>query len=79
MEKGALEVDANDRFRAVPAKFEDGLGALLRDILMLQATGDYDGAKAFLDKYGKATPSLRKAIGRLEDVPVDIRPVYAFK
>ncbi len=79
MEKGALEVDANDRFRAVPAKFEDGLRALLRDILMLQATGDYEGAKAFLDKYGKATPSLRKAIGRLGDVPVDIRPVYAFK
>jgi hypothetical protein len=79
MEKGALEVDANDRFRAVPAKFEDGLRSLLRDILMLQATGDYEGAKAFLDKYGKATPSLRKAIGRLGDVPVDIRPVYAFK
>lgn len=79
MEKGALEVDANDRFRAVPAKFEEGLRALLRDILMLQATGDYEGAKAFLDKYGQATPSLRKAIGRLADVPVDIRPVYAFK
>ena len=44
---------------------------------MLQAKGDYAGTKAFLDKYGKATPQLREALGRLTAVPVDIRPIYA--
>ena len=71
-------MDADGRFRAVSEKFPGAIRDLLHDMLMLQATGDYEGTKRFLDKYGKATPpSLRDAIARLADVPVDIRPVYA--
>jgi hypothetical protein len=76
-EKGALVVDGNARFRTVPEKFPGALRDLLRDMLMLQARGDYEGTKQFLDKYGKPTQSLRDAIGRLGAVPVDIRPMYA--
>jgi hypothetical protein len=76
-EKGALVVDKNARYRSVPEKFPGAIRDLLHDMLMLQATGDYEGTKAFLDKYGKATPALREAIGRLTAVPVDIRPLYA--
>lgn len=76
-EKGALVVDNNARYRTVPEKFPGAIRDLLRDILMLQANGDYEGTKKFLEKYGKPTPTLREAIGRLTDVPVDIRPVYA--
>lgn len=76
-EKGALVVDANARFRTVPEKFPGAIRDLLGEMLILQATGDYEGTKAFLDKYGKPTQSLRAAIGRLEQVPVDIRPLYA--
>lgn len=76
-EKGALVVDKNARYRSVPEKFPGAIRDLLHDMLMLQANGDYEGTKAFLEKYGKATPSLREAIGRLTAVPVDIRPVYA--
>ena len=75
-EKGALVVDANARFRSVPEKFPGALRDLLQEMLLLQATGDYEGTKRFLDKYGKPTDSLRQAIGRLTDVPVDIRPLY---
>jgi hypothetical protein len=76
-EKGALVVDENARYRTVPEKFPGAIRALLRDMLMLQATGDYEGTKRFLEKYGQATPPLREAIGRLTEVPVDIRPLYA--
>jgi hypothetical protein len=76
LEKGALRIE-NGRFRAVSEKFPAGIRDLLHDMLMLQATGDYEGTKRFLDKYGKATQPLRDAIGRLKDLPVDIRPVYA--
>ncbi len=75
-EKGALTVE-NGRFRAVSEKFPGALRDMLRDMLMLQATGDYEGTKQFLDKYGKATQPIRDAIGRLKDLPVDIRPEYA--
>jgi hypothetical protein len=75
-QKGALEIDANGRVRAVSEKFPGAMRDLLHDMLMLQAAGDYAGTKRFLDTYGKATQPIRDAIARLADVPVDIRPVY---
>jgi len=78
MEKGALEVDGSGRFRAVSEKFPGAIRDLLHDMLTLQAAGDYEGTKAFLDKYGKPQQSLLDAIERLNDVPVDIRPVYTY-
>ncbi|HXU33733.1 MAG TPA: hypothetical protein VN851_24445 [Thermoanaerobaculia bacterium] len=75
MEKGALKVDADGRFQAVSEKFPGAIKDLLHDLLVLQGNGDYEGTKAFLEKYGKAGPELLAAIGRLGDVPVDIRPV----
>ncbi len=77
-EKGALTVDGQGRYRAVSEKFPAAVRDLLRDMLLLQATGDYAGTQRFLERYGKATPELLAAIGRLGDVPVDVRPVYAY-
>jgi hypothetical protein len=62
---------------AVSEKFPGAIRDLLHDMLMLQARGDYNGTKQFLDTYGKPTQGLRDAIGRLKAVPVDIRPEYA--
>ncbi|HET9212165.1 MAG TPA: peptidase [Thermoanaerobaculia bacterium] len=75
--KGALVTDAQGRVRAVSEKFPGAIRDLLHDMLMLQARGDYEGTKKFLDTYGKPTQALRDAIGRLKAVPVDIKPVYA--
>jgi hypothetical protein len=76
LEKGALAVDADGRFRVVEERFLPAITDLLRDYLMLQARGDYAGTAAFLDRYGRATPALEAAISRLADVPVDIRPSF---
>lgn len=76
LEKGALAVDANGRVRVVSEKFPGALRDLLHDMLMLQAAGDYEGTKRFLDTYGKPPQAMRDGIARLQDVPVDIRPVY---
>ncbi len=76
LEKGALSIDAEGRFQAVSDKFPSAIKELLHDMLVLQAAGDYDGTRAFLDKYGKATPQLEGAIAKLADVVVDINPVY---
>jgi hypothetical protein len=69
-------VDADGKFRVVTAKFPDAIKKLLNQYLMLEARGDYAGTKAFLDKYGVASPALLAAIERLKDVPVDIRPLF---
>jgi hypothetical protein len=77
MAKGALAVDAANRFHAVPEKFPGAIRDLLAEMLTLQAKGDYAGTRKFLDTYGKATPSLVAAVARLGGVPVDIRPIYS--
>jgi hypothetical protein len=78
LEKGALTVDGQGRFRAVSERFPAAVRDLLHDMLMLQASGDYAGTARFLARYGKATPQLLAAIERLRDVPVDVRPSYAY-
>lgn len=76
LEKGALAVDAEGRYRTVPERFPEGIRALAHDLLMLEATGDYAGAQAFLGRYGQATPPLLAAIDRLRDLPVDLAVSY---
>jgi len=76
LDKGALAVDDDGRFRVVNDTFPGAIRDLAHDILMLQAAGDYPGTEEFLDRWGRATPELTAAVARLEDVPVDIRPRY---
>ncbi len=76
LEKGALEVDEEGRFRCVSEKFPAAMRDLLHDMAMLQALGDYDGTVEFLETYGHPSPKLLEAFGRLADLPVDIRPRY---
>jgi hypothetical protein len=71
-----LRIDGNGRVHAVSEKFPAGIRDLLREMLMLQAVGDYAGTKKFLDTWGQPSQAMRDAIGRLSDVPVDIRPIY---
>ncbi len=78
MEKGGVEFDAqSERFRVNDARIAGAVKALSRDILMIQAKGDYQGAKAFIAKYRKLSPELKTVLGKLTDIPVDIRPIYA--
>lgn len=77
MEQGALAVDGEGRFRTVPERFGEAIRSLLGEMLMLQATGDYAGTERFLARYGEPGEALLAALARLEDVPVDIRPLYA--
>ena len=76
LDRGALAIDADGRFRVIEERFPAAIGELARDILMLQAAGDYAGTQAFLDRWGVASPQLEAAIARLEDIPVDIRPLF---
>jgi len=78
MEKGAVEFDpASERFRVNYQKIGDAVRDLSRGILMIQALGDYQGAKALIEKYRKITPELQIALNKLNDIPVDIRPQFA--
>ncbi len=70
--KGALALDAEGRYATVPDKFPGALRDLLHEMLMLQAAGDYEGTRAFLEEYGHPSPEMLAAIERLVDLPVDL-------
>jgi hypothetical protein len=78
---GAITYDEDSgRFAADLATMPAVMSELAGQYLLLQATGDRDGAAAFLERYGKMSPEMAAAIERLDSVvPVDIRPSYAVK
>lgn len=67
---------ATGRFAVAFDKAREGLTALGRELLSLEAAGDYAGAKAFLDTYAQLTPEVQQALDGLKAVPVDIRPTF---
>jgi Mn-dependent DtxR family transcriptional regulator len=50
--------------------------ALTRDIMTIQAEGDYAKAKALGEKLGVVRPPVQSALDRLKSVPVDIEPRF---
>jgi hypothetical protein len=77
-EKGAFLLDGPGKFTVDPQKCEEALTDLAQQLLLIEAKGDYDGAKILIDRYKVMTPIMADAIDKLKDVPVDIRPVYPF-
>jgi len=79
-EKGAFTYDEkNIKFAVDRTKIEAAIKSLAQDLLMLEAKGDYEGAKKFVEKYRMMPKEIEKALSTLKDVPVDIRPIYAYK
>ncbi|MFQ6370583.1 dipeptidyl-peptidase 3 family protein [Shewanella sp. YIC-542] len=75
-DKGALMLHADGLYQIDFAKLEQAIGALVHDVVVLQGDGDYQAAKAFLQKYGQLDDGVRQVNARLEKVPVDIQPIY---
>ncbi len=65
------------RYRIDVAAFPQAIERLVHEILMLEALGDYDGTKAFIERYGDLPPDVEEALHNLHDVPVDVYPIYA--
>ena len=76
-EKGAFSVDRETGLYTVDFDLlEQAITDLTRDIVILEAHGNYDAAKAFLEKYAKTDEAFSAAVKRLDDIPVDIQPIY---
>jgi hypothetical protein len=75
LDKGAVQVRPDGTFAVDFTKVKDAVRDLAHDLLMIEANGDYDGAKKLL---GTAVirPEYRKALDRLSAVPVDIHPIF---
>jgi hypothetical protein len=74
---GAVAVDdASGKLRLDFARLETAIRDLTRDFVIVQGDGDYDKAKAFLDRWAALDAPANAVIASLGDLPVDIQPDY---
>ncbi len=77
LESGAIFCDETSACFGVDfEKITSSVADLAEIILTLEATGDYEGTEKFFQKYGRMPEIVKKALGRTEDMPVSLEPVY---
>jgi hypothetical protein len=76
LDLGAFTVNPDGTFAVDAARIRDAVTALTREIMTLQAEGDYAAAKRMLDTLGVIRPQTQAVLDRLRGVPVDIAPRF---
>jgi hypothetical protein len=76
LDAGAFTANADGTFSVNRAKVKDGVTGLTREIMTIQAHGDYAAAKALGEKLGNVRPVVQKALDKLNAIPVDIEPRF---
>jgi hypothetical protein len=77
VEKGAYSAHPDGAFTVDVPRMKQAVQDLARDLLTVEAEGNYARATALLAKYSVISPSVRRAMDRLTDVPTDIEPLFA--
>jgi len=75
-DKGGFVARPDGRFEVNFDKIKAAVRDLDHDLLTIEATGDYAGAKRMLDQLGVIRPEMQKALNGLGDIPVDIEPRF---
>lgn len=75
-EKGAIVPATNGQFGVDFDRMPVAVRDLANELLMIEATGDYERAGRLLERYGVATPEIDAVNASLIDIPVDLTPVF---
>ncbi len=79
-EKGAYQHDEATGLWSVDIeKAKSAVKELSTEILMLQALGDYEGSRAFMERYGEMGQEVEDSLARLGEIPIDILPRFAIE
>jgi Peptidase family M49 len=76
LDRGAFTVNTDGTFAVAADKVKDAVSALAREIMTLQAEGNYAAAKTMLETLGTVRPQTQAVLDRLKNVPVDIAPRF---
>jgi hypothetical protein len=76
MDKGGFVRNSDGTFSVDFARIKDAVSSLDHDLLTLEATADYDGAKKMLAKLSMIRPEVQKALDSLKSLPTDIEPIF---
>jgi hypothetical protein len=76
LDNGGVTVASDGTFAVDAARIRQNVTDLTRDLMTMQAVGDYGAAKQLMEKLGVVRPVVRTVLDRLKDVPVDIEPRF---
>jgi hypothetical protein len=76
LDNGGVTVAQNGTFAVNPERIKQNVIDLTRDIMTMQAVGDYNAAKQMLEKLALVRPQTQAVLDKLKGVPVDIEPRF---
>ncbi len=77
MDEGLITFDKESgQFGVDLEKARDAVKAVANQILMIEAEGNYDGALQLIREYKVVRPEMQQVLDKLDNVPVDIKPVF---
>jgi hypothetical protein len=75
LDHGGVTTAANGTFAVNVQRIKQNVTDLTRDIMTMQARGDYAAAKQMMEA-GVVRPPVQAVLDKLKDVPVDIEPRF---
>jgi hypothetical protein len=76
LDHGGVTVAGDGTFAVDAARIRQNVTDLTRDLLTMQAVGDYGAAKQLMSTLAVVRPPVQTVLDRLKDVPVDIEPDF---
>ncbi len=76
LDYGSFSIGKDGTFSVNRAKIADGVRALTRDLMTLEAEGSYAKANELIAKMGVVRSEVQNALNRLQHIPVDIEPKF---
>lgn len=76
LDKGAFVRNREGTFSVDFAHMRDAVRSLDHDLLTLEATGDYNGAKKMLAELSVIRPEVQNTLDTLKSLPTDIEPIF---
>jgi hypothetical protein len=76
LDHGGVTVADDGTFAVNPGRIKQNVIDLTRDIMTMQAVGDYAAAKQMIAQLAVLRPPVQRVLDRLSGVPVDIEPRF---
>ena len=76
LDAGAFTVQPDGTFAVNGDKVKEGVTSLTREIMTMQAEGNYAKAKDLATRLGVVRPEVQRALDKLANVPIDIEPLF---
>jgi hypothetical protein len=77
VDHGGFTTRPDGTFAVNPDRIKEGVTALTRDIMTIQAEGNYARARELGERLGVVRPEVQRALDKLTAIPVDIEPRFA--